>query len=135
MLTIEDKLKNLILERYGTFTEFCRCIDMPNSTFTSIMQKGVHNANITNIIKICRALDISTDELAHDKIVPKGKKLQSQKSMTDIEDIIKFTKMNISTYSDLTISGIPLKEDDIASLLDAIDLCLEFIKRRVERDN
>ena len=133
-MTIEEKIKMMILEQYGTFTEFCNVIDMPNSTLTGIMNKGIHNANITNIFKICRALDISADELAHNKIVPRGKKLQSLNGMTDVEEIIRYMKMNIATYSNLTLNGKTLSEDDIETLLDAIDLCLEFIKRRLKRE-
>ena len=67
---IEDKLKNLIIEKYGTISNFCKKIDMANSTFATIMKNGVHSANVSNIIKICKALGISADELANDKIVP-----------------------------------------------------------------
>ena len=69
-MTIEESLKNLILERYGNISNFCKKIDMANSTFATIMKNGVHNANVNNIIKICKALNISADELANDNIVP-----------------------------------------------------------------
>lgn len=133
-MSIEERLKQLILEEYGSMVEFANQIGMANSTLATIMSRGIHKASVSNIIKICQALDISADELANDRIVPNGKVLQTKKHMTDIEEIIAFTKMNISTYSDLTLGGKPLSEDDRNALVDAVDLCVEFIKRRMERE-
>ena len=69
-MTIEEKLKSLIIEKYGNMVNFCKEIDMANSTLATIMKSGVHKANITSIIKICKALGISADELANNRIVP-----------------------------------------------------------------
>lgn len=132
-MTIEDKLKSLIIEKYGSMVEFANQIDMANSTLATIMQRGIHKASVSNVIKICQALDISADELAKDKIVPNGKMLQTKKHMTDIEEIVAYTKMNIMTYSDLTLNGKPLDYEDRQCLIDAVDLCIEFIKRRNSR--
>ena len=133
-MTIEEKLKNMILERYGSVSEFTKQIDMANSTFATIMKNGVHKANVSNIIKICKALDISADELANDRIVPSGKRLQSQTLMTDIEEIITFTKMNIMTYDNLTLNGEPMTNEDKKTMMDALELCVEFIKRKHKRE-
>lgn len=133
-MSVEDNLKNLIIEEYGSMVEFANQIDMANSTLATIMQRGIHKASVSNVIKICRALDISADELAKDRIVPNGKMLQSKKHMTDIDEIIAYTKMNISTFDDLTLDGKPLSNEDKQCLLDAIDLCIEFIKRRTKRN-
>lgn len=133
-MEIEEKLKNLILDRYGTMVEFAKDIDMPNTTLASIINRGVHKASVTNIIKICKALDISTDELANDRIVPTDKMLPAKKPMTEIEDIITFTRINISTYSELTIDGEPLSEDDKQSLMDALEISLQLIKKRHNRN-
>ena len=69
-MTIENKLKDLITEKYGSMVKFSQEIEMANSTLATIMKKGIHNANVNNIIKICKALQISADELANDRIVP-----------------------------------------------------------------
>lgn len=69
-MTIENKLRDLIVEKFGNISNFCRKINMANSTFATIMRSGIHNANVSNIIKICKALEISADELANDNIVP-----------------------------------------------------------------
>lgn len=57
----ENYLKNLILEM-GSIKEFSIKIGMPYTTLLSIL-KNVGGASIDNIFKICRGLNISTDDL------------------------------------------------------------------------
>lgn len=131
-MTIEEKLKDLIIARYGSIREFTRSIEMANSTFATIMKKGVNKANVSNIIKICQELGISTDELAQDRIVP----VESEKPRTiDIDRILENTKSNIQGYDYLTINGEPMSQNEIDMLMDAIDIGIEIIKRNRIRQN
>lgn len=68
-MTIEEKLKALVLSRYGSMREFSIALNMPYSTLDSIFKRGVDNASVANIIRICEALSISADELATGRIV------------------------------------------------------------------
>ena len=52
MKTIEHELKKLILEEYGSLSEFCKRIDLPWTTLDSILKRGVDKANIKNILYI-----------------------------------------------------------------------------------
>ena len=61
-MTREDYLKEKIKEQ-GTQREFAAKIGMPPSTLLSIL-RNVGGASIDNIIKICKGLNISPDELA-----------------------------------------------------------------------
>lgn len=131
-MSIEDRLKDLILERYGSMVEFSKEIDMANSTLATILNRGIHKASIGNIIKICKALDISADGLAMDKIVPNSKKQESIQTPTDLEEIISITKLNITAYN-ITIEGEVLSKEEKKSLLDALELTVEFIKRQHKR--
>ena len=67
-MTIEEELKALVLASYGSMREFSIALNMPYSTLDSIFKRGVENASIGNIIKICCALHISVDELAAGRI-------------------------------------------------------------------
>ena len=67
-MNIETELKELILSRFGTMKAFSEKIELPNSTIDSIFRRGVNNASITNIIKICKALEISADALADGRL-------------------------------------------------------------------
>lgn len=133
-MTIEEKLKELILSRHRSILEFTQSIDMPYGTMTSIFKRGINNSSVTNIIRICQALGISADELANDKIVPIGKNIQSRSHMTEINDIISFTKRNIQEYDDLTIDGKPMTTEEIEMLLDGLDIAIGIIMRKRERE-
>lgn len=63
MGTSEDRLKEYILTKYKSIREFTGAIDMPYSTVDSIFKRGIRNASVDNIIKICEFLGISADAL------------------------------------------------------------------------
>ena len=67
-MTIEDKLRNHILSRYKSLREFTQTADIPYTTLDSILKRGIGNSSINNVIKICKALHISADELADGNI-------------------------------------------------------------------
>lgn len=69
MNEVETKLKTLILSRYKSVLDFSKSINMPYSTIDSIFKRGVINANINNIIKICSELNIDAERLAAGEIV------------------------------------------------------------------
>ena len=71
MKNIEHELKELILERYGSLSEFCKKIDLPWTTLDSILKRGVDKANIRNILKITSELKIDVECLANGEIVYK----------------------------------------------------------------
>ena len=55
----EDYLKYLIEIKYGTVKAFSEHIKLPYTTIRSILSRGVMNAKMGNIIKICDGLDIN----------------------------------------------------------------------------
>lgn len=69
MNNVETKLKELILSRYGTLAKFCEKIGIPWSTLDSILKRGVEKANISNILKITKELDLDVEALARGEIV------------------------------------------------------------------
>lgn len=56
-------IKKLIEKKGYNLKGFARKIDMPYTTFYSILQRGVSKAGIDNVIKICKGLDITVEEL------------------------------------------------------------------------
>lgn len=60
---LEEKLKELIIEKYGSVRQFAIKIDMPYTTVDTILKRGINNSNIGNVIKICKSLNISVDKL------------------------------------------------------------------------
>lgn len=60
---LEDKLKNLIIEKYSSIRQFAFKIDIPYTTVDSILKRGIDNSNVGNVIKMCKALNLSIDNL------------------------------------------------------------------------
>ena len=124
-MTTEEKLKNYILSSYRSVHEFTQSIDMPYGTMASIFKRGINNSSVTNIIQICSALEISTDELANGNIVPIIKT-----TSTKVEDIIEKIKYEISSIDNLTIDDEPIDEQEKNCLLISLDLIVEYEKRK-----
>ena len=125
-MTIEQNLKSYILEKYDSMTEFAQKSGVPITTLSSIITRGINRASVNNIIKICKALDISADELAQGKIVPNE---SEDEFPTDITDIVNLLKMNISEM-DITLGGSDMTDEEKRAIIDALELCVEFLKRR-----
>lgn len=126
-MTTEEKLKNYILSKHRSIREFTQSIGMPYSTMTTILKKGVNNANVLTIIKICQALNISTDDLAQGKIVPVAR---SAPEPTKIEYIFDELKQTLLNGDNLTIDGKPATAAEIMMLVTMIDATLQTIKRQ-----
>ena len=69
---IEGKIKEIIIEKYGSVKRFSNKINVPYTTIDTILKRGLLNSNTLNVIKICKELDIDIDELAENKLVFKG---------------------------------------------------------------
>ena len=57
-------LKGLIEETGLSFRQFSMKAGVPYTTLLSILDKGVGRASVDNVLKICRALGITTEQLA-----------------------------------------------------------------------
>lgn len=129
-MNIEDQLKDLILNRYGSIREFTHVVDMSYSTVTSILKRGVGTASVTNIIKICKELGISADALADGEIKPFQATTANGDDKFDVEKIISDTKNLLTQYGFITLNGKPLSKSGIDSILDAIDVGVEMAKKK-----
>ena len=134
-MTIEDKLKDLIVSKYGTLSNFSKEIDMANSTLATIMKNGIHKANVNNIIKICKSLGISTDELAKNRIVPISDEIDNGFVVRDLMDILEYYKLNMRNYKRYTVSGYQLNKEDAELFLDTMSMILKVIERKKEREH
>ena len=128
-MTIEEKLKNLILDRYASIREFTININMAYSTLNSIFTRGIHNATLSNILKICDALQISADALAEGRI----EHTSQAKKPHDVADILANTKRQLLTDHALMFNGKPADEEAIQSILDAMEVGMEIARRKTEK--
>lgn len=111
METVELELKQLILSRYKSILDFSKSIGMPYSTIDSIFKRGVANASITNIIKICNALGISADQLGNGQIV------YAEKTAS----VEQLTNTIIAITSDGTKREYTLEKEQMRAILTFLD--------------
>lgn len=57
-------LRNLIEKTGMSFRQFSIKAGVPYTTLLSILDRGVGKASVDNVLKICRALGITTEQLA-----------------------------------------------------------------------
>lgn len=127
-MTIEEKLKNYILDRHKSIRGFVNTTDLPYSTVDGILKRGIANSSIGNVLKICNALEISADELANNRIVPITEKSSPHILISEIPEMIEFMKSNPDLFSDLSIDGEPLNEIESETILNSLTLSIEFVR-------
>lgn len=58
----EQKLRDLILDRYPSIRQFALECDIPYSTLMTLLSRDIGGASFDVIIKICKQLDIDPME-------------------------------------------------------------------------
>lgn len=61
--TREQKLRNLILDKYVSLRKFALEADIPYSSLTTGLSRGIARMQFDTVIKICRVLEIEPMEL------------------------------------------------------------------------
>lgn len=128
-MTIEEKLKKYILTKHKSIREFVKCADLPYSTVDGILKRGIANSSIGNVLKICKALQISADELANGKIVPIETKASRHVFFTEIPEMLDYMKNHADEYSDLTVDGQPLSQSEWDTLHNSLTLVVSFVRK------
>lgn len=59
----EQKLRNLILDRYTSLRQFAIDADIPYSTLMTLLSRDIGGASFDVVIKICKMLSIDPLEL------------------------------------------------------------------------
>jgi hypothetical protein len=95
---------------------------------TTIFKRGINNANINNVIKICQALEISTDELIAGRITMVT---EYESVPTKIEDIFVNVKQQLMNTDHLTLNDQPVQECTIKSIINSLDILIEIEKRNI----
>lgn len=93
----EERIKELIIAKYGNVRAFATESGISYTTVRSILERGIMNAKAENVFKICHLLGISPDTLAEWGVT------EQQPSSHDIDNIIENAMM---------FDGKPLTEDD-----------------------
>lgn len=128
-MTIEEKLKELILSRYNSIREFTIAIDIPYTTMVSIFQRGIENSSVSNIIKICKALNISADALADGEIIPYKTTITNISNRIEIKELLSDTKNFLSQSNNLTLDGKPISKNEVDSIINTMEVGVEIVRK------
>ena len=133
-MEIEEKLKILICEKYGSQRKFCKEVGMPPSTLNIILKRGINNASIQNVIKICQALDISTDELAEGRIIPNDTKQRQALRLLayarELSKVLQFGREYKNAYEPYAIDGVDMTDEETEMFLDGLELLTNLIRKQ-----
>lgn len=61
-MTREQRLRNLILDRYKSLRQFALEADIPYSTLMTILSRDLGGASFDVVVKICRRLEVNPME-------------------------------------------------------------------------
>ena len=126
---IEDKLKEYILDRYKSIRDFSLSIGISQSTIDSMLKRGLNNSSIKNVIKICKALNISVDGLASGEIRPVTV-YRSDPGLTDVSEILSDVKTKLTKMDGLTLDGQPADKGSVETIIQAIDIGEAMIRKK-----
>lgn len=132
-MEIEEKLKELIMSRYKSMLEFTKAAGVPYGTVRSVFERGIMNSSVTTIMKICRFLGISTDDLVMGRIVFIDQDSSTADQTADIARTIKYCRQNVHEFNHYAIDGTKLSEREFERILDAIEVMAGLIRR--DREN
>ena len=110
---LEDKIKQLIIEKYGSVRQFALKIDIPYTTVDSILKRGIDNSNVNNVIRMCKALNLSVD-----KSIEKNELISNfdfdNATQVDVNDnVVKIPVLGVIK------AGIPIEaQQDILEYMD-----------------
>lgn len=117
---LEDKLKNLIVDKFGSVRQFALNIDIPYTTVDSILKRGIDNSNVGNVIKMCKALNISIDNLLDNREIISNLSFDNV-DIIDIDNGI----IKIPVFGTIK-AGIPIESQ--SDIIEYVDIPEEWAK-------
>ena len=127
-MTIEEKLKEFIVDKYGSILAFTTLIGLPNSTMMGMLKRGIHNASISNVITLCNALNISVDALADDKILELEDKKEDS---VEILDLYKRMRNEMLNHDVVTLNGQKIDKERLEKIIYSLDVNFEVLTYKV----
>lgn len=131
-MNIENKLKRYIMTRYSSLREFTIKSDIPYSTVNAILKRGIANSSLSNVSKICKALNISLDELEHNRIVPLDSS-DNTEEVVELENVVQYYKFKLQKSENILLDDRRLTDNEKFFIIDSLEIMLEQIRKRRER--
>lgn len=114
---IEEELKEIIEKKFGNVKAFSIAINLPYTTVRSILQRGILNSNVENVLVMSEGLGFKPEDLiklkrknimiADEKqtLIDKTSDLMEKLSINDNKKIYRFS---LDTYNDSLSKVVPL---------------------------
>ena len=127
-MTIETKVKEMVLSRYPSVRNFAEACGIKYSTMLAVFSRGFDNTGIENLRKICRVLGITMDGLARGVIEP----------VTVPENAIVLSHQQsrlllLMLENDVYIDEQPVTKEEALLIDDQITAAIEIIRRQRKR--
>ncbi len=97
-----EKLKHIILSKYNSIREFSKIVEIPSTTLTSALDKGIGGMAVDRIIKICDVLNIDVKTFEPLENISKNINNYSEEEQQHLEDLRKLNdlgKKKVFTYT------------------------------------
>ena len=120
----DELLKSLIIERFGSIAKFSRACGIPETTLFGIFRRGVLKSNVSSIIKVCKTLRISTDELIKGRIVPI--RPENDPDVYDVGCLPEFLRSLEVCF----LHGEPIAKSKINFIADGLEIILEMAVKK-----
>ncbi|MBW0769188.1 XRE family transcriptional regulator [Mammaliicoccus lentus] len=106
----EQHLKNLIELKSGTVKSFSEEIGLAYTTVRSILERGILNAKVENVIKICRGLNIKPESLMQidDSLISEALTTLIELKATRQKNVLNYAKeqLKVQNQKSTNISSI-----------------------------
>lgn len=123
-MTIEQQIKDLIIERSKTVKDFAKEIGMPYGTLDGVLRRGILASGADNVFRLCKALNLSIDSLA-DGIVEETNTERKPKDISQIEE-------DYLRKCFPTLDGQPITENELKELQEEIRRAASSIQKERE---
>lgn len=124
-MTTEEKLKTYILSRYPTMKDFSFACGVKYTTLLGMFTRGLNNANISNVIAVCKTLGIDADALAEGEIML----CKPEDKIINLEEIASLIHVKIFER-EIMLDGEPLTRYQAEFLNDMVDMTLDLLRRK-----
>ena len=113
---LEEKIKKLIIEKYGSIRQFALKIDVPYTTVDTILKRGIDNSNVGNVIKICKTLGLSVDKSIEKKDLILDTNIDEKKQFSEEEK--KEALKQVLKDKGFLNENEEISKDDVNKLID-----------------
>lgn len=129
-MTIEERLRGLILSRYPTVKDFAAEAGIKYTTLLAVLQRGVDNSGSSSLIKICSALGITLDGLCEGRIEYKDPKKKNETTFRERQNSFFLALLE----GTVTLDGVKMSQDEALLVDDFLTAAADTIRRRRDRE-